>query len=110
MYLEGGVWRGRRIVSREWVAESTAEVVHIPDSENPIPGYLHGYGLQWWLGFFPNGSMEFYLAAGFGGQFIVVIPAAEMVVAITAGNYEESNNRALLRMVDEHILSAALPG
>ena len=106
MYLDGGVWNGTRIVSRSWVAESTSKIVDLPDSESPIPGYVYGYGMQWWLGRFSTSGAEFLLAAGFGGQLIVVLPEVQMVVVFTAGNLTDPDYGALLAMVDNHILRA----
>jgi CubicO group peptidase (beta-lactamase class C family) len=71
-----------------------------------VGGYLHGYGLQWWLGTFSTGNTDFYTAAGWGGQFIIVIPDAEMVAVITAGDFEDQDYDALLYIVDDYILRA----
>lgn len=106
MFLDGGVWDGTRVVSQGWVSESTTEVMDVPASESPTPGYLHGYGFQWWLGTFSTGSTDFYTAAGWGGQFIIVLPDAEMVVVITAGDFEDEDYAALLGMVDDYVLGA----
>lgn len=106
MYLDGGVWEGTRVVSEGWVTESTTEIMSIPVSESPIPGYLHGYGFQWWLGTFSTGDTDFYTAAGHGGQFIIVLPDPEMVVVITAGDFDDGDYDALLGMVDDYMLPA----
>jgi CubicO group peptidase (beta-lactamase class C family) len=105
-YLNGGVWEGTRVVSEDWVTESTTEIIEVPSSENPVAGYLHGYGLQWWLGTFSTGNTHFYTAAGWGGQFIIVLPDPEMVVVITAGDFDNPDYDALLGIVDDYILRA----
>jgi CubicO group peptidase (beta-lactamase class C family) len=106
LYLDGGVWKGTRVVSEDWVTASTTKVISVPASENPVPDYLHGYGLQWWLGTFSTGNTDFYTAAGWGGQFIIVIPNRDLVVVITAGDFDHPTYDALLGMVDDYILPA----
>lgn len=66
-YLDGGVWNGRRIVSKEWVKTST---------EKAYAWHRHVL----------NG-VQTYEASGNGGQFAIVVPDLDLVVAITAGNY-----------------------
>lgn len=105
-YLDAGVWAGERVVSEAWVTGSTAWAIDVPTSENPVPAYLHGYGRQWWLGTFPATNTDYYTAAGWGGQFIIVIPEYEMVVVITAGDFDRPTYDALLGMVDDYVLPA----
>jgi CubicO group peptidase (beta-lactamase class C family) len=105
-YLNAGLWNGGRVVSDDWVTRSTTKVIDVPASENPVPGYLHGYGRQWWLGTFPATNTDFYTAAGWGGQFISVIPECDMVVVITAGDFDHPTYDALLGMVDDYVLAA----
>jgi len=66
MMLSGGVANGHRIVSAEWVREST----------RPTGGPGPGYGYQWWT--FP--SSHAYQALGLQGQHIYVDPDTETVV------------------------------
>jgi CubicO group peptidase (beta-lactamase class C family) len=76
-------------------------------SESPVSNLNPAYGYQWWLGTFPTGETETYFAAGFGGQFIFVLPKQEMVVVFTAGGFEDGNYDALLQIVNDYILPAA---
>lgn len=71
LFLDGGRLGGRRIVSEEWVRESTS----------PSRSY-EGYGYQWWLeGNVQAGVPEdLYAAEGHDGQYIYVIPSLELVV------------------------------
>jgi CubicO group peptidase (beta-lactamase class C family) len=80
-YLDGGVWRGRRIVPADWVARSTAPLVRT--SEHSADGYAwHLYTLE-----SGGGAWREYEANGNGGQFLIVVPEVELVVVFTAGNY-----------------------
>jgi CubicO group peptidase (beta-lactamase class C family) len=82
LMLNGGTWRGHRILSETWVKSSTAR--HTPEDQ-------YAYGLYWHL-ITPKqwqwAGQSGYLAAGQGGQFIIVIPALELVAVITSGNWQ----------------------
>jgi CubicO group peptidase (beta-lactamase class C family) len=66
MVLNGGEANGHRIVSSQWLAEST----------HPTGGPGPGYGYQWWMGERP-GSFQ---AIGLQGQFIYIDPATRTVI------------------------------
>jgi CubicO group peptidase (beta-lactamase class C family) len=93
LYLNGGTWNRTRVVSREWVAHSTScqSKVKSPCEE--------GYG--WHLHTFDVGGRSYraYEANGNGGQFLIVVPDLDLVVAITAGNY--GNYRVWRKFRDE---------
>ena len=69
MMLDGGVAGGRRIVSEEWVAQSTRPT----GAEDSQRG---GYGLQWWT----MAGGDAYAAIGLQGQYIYIDPATRTVV------------------------------
>ena len=79
--MNGGVWQGERIISEAWVEASTQEHVSLQQDV--------GYGYQWWLNTYrwERQSADAFLAAGWGGQYIIVFPSLEMVVVFTGGNY-----------------------
>ena len=81
LYLDGGVWDGRRVVSTDWVKASWD--VHSVFE----PG--HSYGYAWHIIDLKSGTKTYrlYEAGGNGGQFIIAIPALDMVAGFTAGNY-----------------------
>lgn len=70
LYLRGGLWDGRQLVSRDWTA--TAQIPHSFDSDSGT-----FYSWQWWLGGDRYGT---YWANGYEGQRIFVIPALDTVV------------------------------
>jgi CubicO group peptidase (beta-lactamase class C family) len=105
MYLDGGTWNGTRVVSESWVAQSTQEAVSTVES--PVSSLDPGYGYLWWRGTFPTGDTETYYAAGWGGQFIFVLPEPRLVVALTAGGFEDGDYAPLLQIVNDYVLPAA---
>jgi CubicO group peptidase (beta-lactamase class C family) len=107
LYLQGGEWDGNRIISEEWIAESTAESIQIQSSQNPIPGLINGYGYQWWRGTFANGDTDTYFAAGWGGQFIYVLPLLDMVIALTGGHFD-GNYQGFYSLINDQKLAATL--
>lgn len=88
LYLDGGLWNGRRVVSKEWTVESTAR--HSTFSPNLKDEPQHDYGYGWHeRNFIRVGDRIFrdYVAGGNGGQLIIVIPDLDMVVSINGGSY-----------------------
>jgi len=84
LFLDGGRWNGKRVVSEAWVKESTASHV---DAEKINPAAkASGYGYQWWLSSFrvDGRDVPSYSARGRGGQFIMVLPDQQMAVVFTS--------------------------
>jgi CubicO group peptidase (beta-lactamase class C family) len=77
LFLNGGAFEGRQLVPQEWVATSTT--VHT--STNQAVPYGSHYGYYWWIR--ESAGTEFYMAMGWGGQFIVVVPTLDLVVVAT---------------------------
>lgn len=76
LYLNGGAWNGRRIVSEAWVKASvTPDAPHVA----PRPDAA-GYGFQWWV----PGTSGAYTAIGVYNQFVCVDPASRTVIAKTS--------------------------
>ncbi len=73
LFLNGGIWNGKHIVSEKWIADSTSEQSRWKLRNLP-------YGYLWWVGEQDNG----YAAMGDGGNIIYVNPDKNMVVAITS--------------------------
>jgi CubicO group peptidase (beta-lactamase class C family) len=80
LYLQKGVWGGQRLLSAEWIEAATSLQVETGPELNPNPDWLQGYGYQFW-----RGQHDSFRADGAFGQFCIVVPAADLVVAITAG-------------------------
>lgn len=92
---DGGFSRGRRIVSTELVAELTRS--QIDNGEPGSPDWSAGYGLQLWR------SRHGFRADGAYGQFVLVLPQQDLVIAITS-EQTEGTTQALLERVWQHLL------
>ncbi len=78
LYLQDGVWNGVRILPEGWVANASAK--HISNGDNPDSDWNQGYGFQFW-----RCRHNAYRGDGAFGQYCVVVPNQQLVVAITAG-------------------------
>jgi len=79
LYLNNGYWDGRSIVQEAWVKASTRH--QIQARAHPIYGWF-AYGYQWWVTDVDGFSS--YRAWGRRGQFIVVVPKLDLVIAVTS--------------------------
>jgi len=97
LMLNGGVWNGRRILSKEFAERAGSPLVKIAGQ---YPGM--GYGYLWWTLEYPyhGRTIKGYFASGNGGQEAVAIPELDLVIVVTGGNY---NDRAGWSMVREYI-------
>ena len=74
LFLDGGRWGSKQVVSADWVAQATTQQV-------PASGLGDGYGYQWWTGTVDGN--EVFRAMGSGGQVIEVVPDRNLVVVAT---------------------------
>lgn len=81
LYLNNGYWDGRSIVPEHWVKESTRQ--HIRAFVHPLYGRF-GYGYQWWVK--DVDGCRSFRAWGRRGQFIVVVPELDLVIAVTSNS------------------------
>lgn len=104
MFLKGGRWQGKQIVSRTWIDEST---------KAHIPAYFGlKYGYQWHRGQTTvNGQVfETFFAWGRGGQFIFVLPEFDLVAVFTSRPYDNAYGVFFpLGIVPNYIIPAMLP-
>jgi CubicO group peptidase (beta-lactamase class C family) len=88
LVLAGGRWNDRQIVSRDWIETSTAPKIKTTDDQY--------YGYLWWLGRARTnaGVVNWIGALGRGGQSIRIVPERDLVVAVTAGYYQDYSPQA----------------
>ena len=108
LYLRGGRWGDRQVVSADWIARSTSLQVERRRGEHEI-----GYGYLWWI-HEPDpageGKQPIYAAAGFMGQYIFVVPEHDMVVVVTGGTRSYADETRPVGFLYSHILPSVAGG
>jgi len=99
LLLNKGIWNGRRILPESWVEQATSKQSDTPMNEAALE-WSHGYGYQFWRG--RNGT---YRADGALGQYCIVIPDREAVVAI---NSNANDMQVVMDLLWEHLYSAII--
>jgi CubicO group peptidase (beta-lactamase class C family) len=79
LYLQKGRWQGKQILPEDWVEEATK--YQIANGDDPYRrDWTQGYGYQFW-----RGRHGVYRGDGVFGQFCIVMPEQDAVLAITGG-------------------------
>ena len=80
VFLDGGTWQGRRIISKEFAARAVSPLYNLRK--------IH-YGYQWWIEDYPykDRTVRTVSARGAGGQSVTVVPDLDLVVATFGGSY-----------------------
>jgi CubicO group peptidase (beta-lactamase class C family) len=102
LYLQKGMWNGKQIIPAAWVEEATSfKIDQAPDATPEIRAgndWVQGYCYQFW-----RSRHNSYRADGAFGQYIMVIPEKDAVVAITS---ESPDMQDVMNMVWKYILPA----
>jgi CubicO group peptidase (beta-lactamase class C family) len=104
VYLDGGTWRGRRIVSKAWVDRSIQ------------PRYKIGsrmYGYLWWIKdySYQGRTIHAYMQLGNGSQNAIFIPELDLAIASFGANYNSPTINTLLNdWIPRYVLPAIDPG
>ncbi|HEY5483321.1 MAG TPA: serine hydrolase [Propionibacteriaceae bacterium] len=93
LYASGGRWQGLQVLPEGW---TTLVSTHHTDTNEPDPEWNHGYGYQVWL------SREGYRLDGAYGQYAVLLPDSETVIAITSA--QPVTSQPVLDLVWEHLI------
>ncbi|MFZ4506460.1 MAG: serine hydrolase domain-containing protein [Fimbriimonas sp.] len=94
LYLQDGVWDGERVLPEGWVQVATC--AHVSNGTDPESDWAQGYGFQFWR--CRHGA---YRGDGAFGQYCVVHPELDFVLAVTSGIYDMG---AILNAVWTHLL------
>jgi len=88
LVLAGGRWNDRQVVSKAWIDASTTPRTQASSN--------YSYGYLWWLGRSPFNGHEVHWPAGLGrgGQSIRIVPELDLIVAVTAGYYQDYSPQA----------------
>ncbi len=81
LYLNEGKWGEQQVVPAQWVRTSTSK-----------QGPNEDYGYNWWVDV-PHEQQKYsmYNAAGYGGQYIFVVPKFQIVAVVTSRGVEDSS-------------------
>ena len=100
LYLQGGRWGEQQLLPPDWVAQASRRQVGTELEANV--DWAQGYGFQFWM------ARHGYRGDGAFGQFCVVLPEQDTVIAITA---QTENMQGVLDLAWRHLLPAlAVPG
>ena len=96
LYLQRGAWDGEQLLPAEWVAAATAAQISTHGMDRS-PDWQRGYGYQIWT------SRHGYRGDGSAGQFCIVLPDQDAVIAMTAGSTTDGM-QATLSAAWDHLL------
>jgi CubicO group peptidase (beta-lactamase class C family) len=99
LYLQKGKWQGKQLVPAAWVEEATAR--QTSNGSSPRSDWDQGYGYQFWR--CRHGA---YRGDGAFGQYCIVLPEQDAVIAITAG---VRDMQAVMNLVWDRLLPAFKP-
>ena len=101
LYLDGGVWQGKRVVPAAWVERSVAPRVSVGEGTE--------YGYLWWLRSVSRGGkpVRTWMMQGSGGNKVAVVPSLGLVAVITTTNFGVRNSHGLTdRLFADYVLAA----
>ena len=96
LYLQKGQWQGKQLIPSEWIELATSK--QVSNGSDPTLDWDQGYGFQFW-----RCRYDAYRGDGKDGQFCIVLPKLDAVIAITANT---SNMQAELNVVWNKLLPA----
>lgn len=96
LYLQQGKWNGKQLLPADWVGLATSK--QVSNGSNPKSDWNQGYGFQFW-----QCRHNGYRGDGAFGQYCVVLPDQDVVVAITSG---VKDMQAVLNILWDKLLPA----
>lgn len=78
LYLQKGVWQGKQVIPEAWIATATA--AQVPNGNDAESDWTQGYGYQFW-----RCRYGAYRGDGVFGQYCIVLPEQDAVLAVTGG-------------------------
>ena len=95
LHLDDGMWNGNRVLPEGWV--EVASSVQTPNGDWDQIDWQQGYGFQFWM------SRHGYRGDGAFGQFMVILPEHDAVIAMFSCT---GDMQAVLDAMWEHLLPA----
>lgn len=97
--LDGGRWNGQQVVPADWLKQSFRSRASLDEAD---------YGYQWWLSPQNGGGPRWIAGFGNGGQRLFLLPELDMLIVITAGNYNDWEKSRRLRVIISEIVVPGL--
>jgi CubicO group peptidase (beta-lactamase class C family) len=102
LFLQKGMWNGKQLVPADWIAMATSAQIDNapanPSRPNAENDWAQGYGFQFWR--CTHNSVR---GDGAFGQFCIMMPEQDMVVAITGESFDL---QASMKLVWDYVLPA----
>jgi CubicO group peptidase (beta-lactamase class C family) len=99
LYLQKGMWNGKQLVPAAWVEAATAR--QTSNGSNPKSDWEQGYGYQFW-----RARHNAFRGDGAFGQYCIMMPDQDAVIAITSGL---KDMQSVLHLVWDKLLPALKP-
>lgn len=99
-YLQNGKWHGKQLLPAEWIEEATSfkidQAPEAPQAKKDSSDWMQGYCYQFW-----RCRLNAYRGDGAYGQYMIVLPDQDAVVAITS---QTGDMQKELNLVWEYLL------
>jgi CubicO group peptidase (beta-lactamase class C family) len=99
LYLQKGMWNGKQLIPSSWVEQATS--IQTSNGSAPTSDWDQGYGYQFW-----RSRHNSFRGDGAFGQYCMVIPELDAVVAITSG---VRDMQKVMNLVWDKLLPAMKP-
>lgn len=96
LYASGGRWQGQQVLPTGWTELAGRSHIRTDDAVDANPEWMYGYGYQMWM------SRQGFRMDGAHGQYALILPERETVIAITSA--EPVTSQPLLDLVWEHLI------
>jgi CubicO group peptidase (beta-lactamase class C family) len=100
LYLQKGTWQGKQLLPASWVETATSRLMS--NGSSPTSDWEQGYGYQFW-----RSRHGFYRGDGAHGQFCLILPQYDTVIAITSGTRDMGS---VMNLVWDRLVPALKPG
>lgn len=102
LFLQGGEWNGKQLLSEAWIEQATGERVKMV----AVEGLEQPYGLLWWVDFGKDEDVPHnYNALGLFGNNLTVIPKLDLIGVRLVGSYSKGGE--LMRRTPEWVSKLA---
>jgi CubicO group peptidase (beta-lactamase class C family) len=106
LFLQKGKWNGKQVLPAEWIEEATSKKIDqapdAPQSVKDSSDWMQGYCYQMW-----RCRHNAFRADGAYGQYIIVLPDQDAVIAVTAESPDMQNE---IDLIWKYLLPAIKPG